>query len=133
LANGQTIATLGKINIDIETDEGLEIPMEVEVIDSATEDFIIGNDTLGNMNANIDYKHRLLTLESDDGIIDIPVRFIPEMTEQDEEYFDSDEEQDFEYEYEYEEGDRRQLYTIFRTDENDDNFEMGVKELVLAP
>ena len=47
LANGQSIASLGKTEVLMKVDEKLEIPIEVEVIDSNTEELIIGNDTLG--------------------------------------------------------------------------------------
>src|SRR5215475_2317184 len=56
LANGQTIASLGKVKIYLGIDEDLEIPIMVEVIDSKSDELIIGNDALSDLKANIDYR-----------------------------------------------------------------------------
>src|SRR5579862_2437095 len=75
LADGSGKASLGKAEILIEIDEELDIPMEVEVIDSNTEELIIGNDALGRLKANIDYENEIITIEYDDEIIEMTIRY----------------------------------------------------------
>ncbi|UZO24645.1 uncharacterized protein OCT59_016940 [Rhizophagus irregularis] len=68
---------------------------------------IIGNDLLDKWNANINYKERILELENDEEIIDIPVWYIKQIEESEESDYESESE---ESDYEQEEGKR--LYTI---------------------
>ena len=85
LADGSGKASLGKTEIFIEIDEELEIPIEVEIIDSNTEELIIGNDALGRLKANIDYENELMTIEYNDEIIEMTIGYnheeIDEMSE----------------------------------------------------
>ena len=136
LANGQSIASLGKTEILIEIDEELEIPIEVEVIDSKSEELIIGNDTLGaEWEANIDFKEKVLTIENDEEVIDIPIKYEIEGDLEENETDEEESEEEF-IEYDYEEGDKRILYTIVRDEENDEEMyeleENEVKANVLA-
>ncbi|UZO17084.1 uncharacterized protein OCT59_008445 [Rhizophagus irregularis] len=68
---------------------------------------IIGNDLLDKWNANINYKERILELENDEEIIDIPVWYIKQIEESEESDYESESE---ESDYEQEEG--KGLYTI---------------------
>ncbi|EXX65099.1 hypothetical protein RirG_136530 [Rhizophagus irregularis DAOM 197198w] len=76
LADGGKIASLGKVNTEIEVYKELVIPVTLDVIDSKQREMIIGNDLLDKWNANINYKERVLELENDEEIIDIPVWYI---------------------------------------------------------
>jgi hypothetical protein len=124
LANGQTIVSLGKIDLNIELDDDTEIVIEAEVIESNIEDLIIGNDALSKMRATIDYKEKVLILESNEGIIEVPVNYLYDKVESEDDELDEGEDS----EYEYEEGDKKDLYTIVKHIDEDDN----AKEIVLA-
>uniref|UniRef100_U9UWX1 Peptidase A2 domain-containing protein n=1 Tax=Rhizophagus irregularis (strain DAOM 181602 / DAOM 197198 / MUCL 43194) TaxID=747089 RepID=U9UWX1_RHIID len=73
IANGKSIASLGRAEIKIEIDENLEIPLEFEVIDSKRKDLILGTDLLRY--GIINMKEGLLTIEWDNGIYEIPIDF----------------------------------------------------------
>jgi predicted aspartyl protease len=73
IANGKSIASLGRAEIKIEIDENLEIPLEFEVIDSKRKDLILGTDLLKY--GIINMKEGLLTIELDDEIYEIPIDF----------------------------------------------------------
>src|SRR5688572_29874737 len=60
LADGRKIASLGKINIEIEFNEELVMPVTLDVIESKQKGIIIGNDLLNKWNANINYKDKML-------------------------------------------------------------------------
>ncbi|UZO05135.1 uncharacterized protein OCT59_025495 [Rhizophagus irregularis] len=68
---------------------------------------IIGNDLLDKWNANINYKEKVLELENDEEIIDIPVWYIKQVEESEESDYESESE---ESDYEQEEG--KKLYTM---------------------
>src|SRR5579862_2381110 len=99
LADGSGKVSLGKAEILIEIDEELDIPIEVEVIDSNTEELIIGNDALGRLKANIDYENEIMTIEYDDEIIEMTIGY--NQGEIDENEWENDDE------YDYENGDIR--------------------------
>jgi hypothetical protein len=139
LANGQTIASLGKTELRIYIDDELEIPMIVEVIDSGMEEMIIGNDALGEWKAKIDYEKEVLFIEYEEEQIEIPVKYIMnkhrenKVNEENEnnknnEESESEEEYEIDSDYDYEEGDMRSLYTVMK---NNDRKEEA-KEIVLA-
>ncbi|CAB5388075.1 unnamed protein product [Rhizophagus irregularis] len=68
---------------------------------------IIGNDLLDKWNANINYIERILELENNEEIIDIPVWYIKQIEESEKSDYRSESE---ESDYEQEEG--KKLYTI---------------------
>src|SRR3984885_755761 len=110
LANGGKIASLGKVNTEIEIYEKLVIPITLDVIESNQKEVIIGNDLLNEWNANINYKDKMLELEDEEEIISIPVWYIRQIEE-------SDESEESEYESEsekseYEQESKRKLYTM---------------------
>src|ERR1700733_755614 len=110
LANGGKIASLGKVNTEIEIYEKLVIPITLDVIESNQKEVIIGNDLLNEWNANINYKDKMLELEDEEEIISIPVWYIRQIEE-------SEESEESEYESEseepgYEQESKRKLYTM---------------------
>ena len=110
LANGGKIASLGKINTEIEIYGKVVIPITLDVIESDQREIIIGNDLLNEWNANINYKDKMLELEDEEEIISIPVWYIRQIEE-------SDESEESEYESEsekseYEQESKRKLYTM---------------------
>src|ERR1700733_14653501 len=112
LANGGKIASLGKVNTEIEIYEKLVIPITLDVIESNQREIIIGNDLLNEWNANINYKDKMLELEDEEEKKkkSIPVWYIRQIEE-------SDESEESEYESEsekseYEQESKRKLYTI---------------------
>jgi predicted aspartyl protease len=110
LANGGKIASLGKVNTEIEIYEKIVIPITLDVIESNQREIIIGNDLLNEWNANINYKDKVLELEDEEEIISIPVWYIRQIEE-------SDESEESEYESEsekseYEQESKRKLYTM---------------------
>ena len=110
LANGGKIASLGKINTEIEIYERIIIPITLDVIESNQREVIIGNDLLNEWNANINYKDKILELEDEEEIISIPVWYIRKIEE-----LDESEESEYESESEkseYEPESKRKLYTI---------------------
>jgi gag-polyprotein putative aspartyl protease len=114
LADGSGKASLGKTEILIEIDEELEIPIQVEVIDSNTEELIIGNDALVELKANIDYESESMTIEYNDEIIEMTIGYnYGEMDEVSEDEWNENDE------YDYENGDIRNLYSVIRKDDDD--------------
>ena len=107
LADGGKIASLGKVNTEIEVYEGLVIPVTLDVIDSKQKEMIIGNDLLDKWNANINYKERVLELENDEEMIGIPVWYIRQTRESEK----SDDESESE-ESDYEQEEEKKLYTV---------------------
>ncbi|EXX65007.1 ribonuclease H-like domain-containing protein [Rhizophagus irregularis DAOM 181602=DAOM 197198] len=107
LADGGKIASLGKVNTEIKVYKELVLPVTLDVIDSKQKEMIIGNDLLDKWNANINYKEKILELENDEEIIDIPVWYIKQVEESEESDYESE---SGESDYEQEEG--KKLYTV---------------------
>ena len=107
LANGGKIASLGKVNTEIEIYERIVIPITLDVIESNQKEIIIGNDLLNEWNANINYKDKMLELEDEEEIISIPVWYIRQIEESEESEYESESE-----ESEYEQESKRKLYTM---------------------
>ncbi|PKB93815.1 hypothetical protein RhiirA5_440251 [Rhizophagus irregularis] len=107
LADGGKIASLGKVNTEIKVYKELVLPITLDVIDSKQKEIIIGNDLLDKWNANINYKEKVLELENDEEIIDIPVWYIKQVEESEESDYESESE---ESDYEQKEG--KKLYTV---------------------
>ena len=107
LADGGKIASLGKVNTEIEVYEELVIPVTLDVIDSKQREMIIGNDLLDKQNANINYKEKILELENDEEIIDIPVWYIRQTEESEESDYESESEKS-----DYEQEEEKKLYTV---------------------
>ncbi|CAB4478934.1 unnamed protein product [Rhizophagus irregularis] len=68
---------------------------------------IIGNDLLDKWNANINYKEKVLELENDKEIIDIPVWYIKRIEESEESDYESESEKS-----DYEQEEEKRLYTV---------------------
>lgn len=101
LANGDKIASKGKTMLELEIGENI-VPIEVEVIEANGYEIIIGNETLQEVNANIDFKDKVVTLEIDGDTLEIPVSCTRKLVENIEEYdenedelFDIDEESEY--------------------------------------
>ncbi|CAB4388772.1 unnamed protein product [Rhizophagus irregularis] len=107
LADGGKIASLGKINTEVEIHEELVVPITVDVIDSKQREMIIGNDLLDKWNANINYKEKVLELKDKKKVISIPVWYIRQIGGSEESDYESESE---ESDYEQEEG--KKLYTM---------------------
>jgi predicted aspartyl protease len=75
LANGDKVASLGKVELEIENGNGEGIQVKVQVIDSSEKDLILGNDMLGERNGIIDYQEGMLTINNNGGVIRIPVEY----------------------------------------------------------
>src|SRR6201999_2329245 len=117
LANGERIASLGKIHTEIEIGEMIA-PITLDVIESRQKEIIIGNNTLNEWNAVINYKKKTLELEDDEEIVSIPVWYFREMNRH--EYESGPETEDEMEESEYEPENKRKLYTIKKTGKKDD-------------
>ena len=107
LANGGKIASLGKVNTEVEIYEKVVIPITLDVIESNQREIIIGNDLLNEWNANINYKDKMLELEDEEEIISIPVWYIRQIEESEESEYESESEGS-----EYEQESKRKLYTM---------------------
>ena len=107
LADGGKIASLGKVNTEIEVYKELVIPVTLDVIDSKQREMIIGNDLLDEWNANINYKEKVLELENDKEVIDIPVWYIRRTEESEESDYESESEKS-----DYEQEEEKKLYTV---------------------
>ena len=73
IANGRKVASLGKTEINVELDEGLIIPIKVEIIDSDKRDLILGMDLLKH--GIIDLKEGILTMKIEGEEYEIPISF----------------------------------------------------------
>ncbi|GBC28000.1 ribonuclease H-like domain-containing protein [Rhizophagus irregularis DAOM 181602=DAOM 197198] len=129
IADGNNIASLGRVEIRIEIDENLEIPLEFEVIDSRRKDLILGTDLLRY--GIINMKEGLLTIEWDNGIYEIPIDFRGKKNVEFEESgnrgefngdpkniddIDGNSSEESESEDEYEEMEKEELLSIVKTD-----------------
>lgn len=116
LADGGKIASLGKVNTRIKVYEELVIPVTLDVIDSKQREMIIGNDLLDKWSANINYKEKVLELESEGEMIEIPVWYIKQVEKSEEsDYENESEESNYENESEesdYEQEEEKKLYTM---------------------
>ena len=125
LANGSKVASLGKARISIDIDDELVLPAEVDVIESEYEELIIGNDTLAKVNANINFKQKVLEIENDDELIEIPVEYeLPKVKIEDYEYYDEKtdyESEENESEYDEDDEERRKLFTFLEEKEEDED------------
>ena len=141
LANGEVIASLGMTEIGIHMSEELNIVIEVQVIDSTGEELIIGNETLSNLDTEINFEREDLTWHIEGETIIVPMKYV----QQDGQYEESDyereeeieEEDDYEREDEirlededYEESNEMELYTIMERLEMEEEEE--AKEIVFA-
>jgi hypothetical protein len=73
IADGKSIASLGIAEIEIEINKDLGITLEVEVIDSKRKELILGTDLLKY--GIINMKERLLMIELDNEICEIPIDY----------------------------------------------------------
>ncbi|EXX58866.1 hypothetical protein RhiirA5_399669 [Rhizophagus irregularis] len=71
IANGKSIASLGIAELEVEINQGLKIPLKVEVIESKQMDLILETDLLKH--GVIDMKERLLTIKMNDEENEIPI------------------------------------------------------------
>jgi predicted aspartyl protease len=114
MANGQKVASLGKTTLNIGINEDIILPIEVDVIDSIGKDLIIGNETLKDINAHIDFENKILEIEDNEGtIIEIPVEYeITSKKIENDKNFEDEIETSDEGEVEYESDEEKQLFTI---------------------
>src|ERR1044072_7613951 len=112
LANGVKIASLGKIHTEIVIGEMIA-PITLDVIESRQKEIIIGNNTLDEWDAVINYKGKTLELEGDEKIVSIPVWYLRKTNEPG---YESESETEYETEEsEYEPENKRKLYTMKET------------------
>ncbi|GES76231.1 enzymatic polyprotein, putative [Rhizophagus clarus] len=117
IANGNKTASLGIAEIEIELDEGLIIPIRVEIIDSGEKDLILETDLLKY--GIIDLKEGILTIRIDEEEYEILISFRnknKEIKENSESENENNEEKENEYESksennsEYESENNQELY-----------------------
>ena len=127
LANGGRIASLGKTGTEIIIG-GIIVPIVLDVIESKQKEIIIGNDSLDEWNAVINYKDKTLELDDNEEIVIIPVWYFKKRDENEEYESESETEDEIE-ESEYESEDKKKLYTMKETNrkenlsENEDSDE----------
>lgn len=118
LANGEKIASLGKIHIEIIIG-GMIAPITLDVIESGQKEIIIGNNTLDDWNAVIDYKERMLNIEDDEEIVSIPIWYVRRINKP--EYESESETEDEMEESSYEPESKRKLYTVKEINKKNDS------------
>ena len=129
LANGMKVASLGTTTMEIGINDVLMLPIKVNVIESEDKEIIIGNDTLRDMNAKIDYENKVLEIKiNDEEIKEIPVEYEKDVKKETKEEIESESEEEIEYEEEYESENeyenQREMYTILKEwSDNDVNNE----------
>jgi Aspartyl protease len=101
VANGQTVAALGKVMVEMEI-EGKKIKEEMDVIDSKRKDLILGTELLAKTQGEIDYENRELRMNIGSKRISTPIYFLRQEKE-----VDSEEETDDDN---YEEIENKDLY-----------------------
>ena len=116
MANGDKIASLGKTTVEIGLNDELVMPVQVNIIKSPEEEIILGNDTLKDMGANIDFDNKELGIKTDEEIIVVPIRY--EIIRENE---DIDEE--IESDDEYEEDEQIEMYTLLKELSDDEEDE----------
>jgi len=104
IANGETVAALGKVALKIEIAQH-ELEVEAQVIDSNRKTFIIGTGLIRQLKANIDYDKNELRMSINNEKITIPIYCI-----RDENMLNSDEESDQELYEELEESENEEEY-----------------------
>jgi predicted aspartyl protease len=127
LANGEVIASLGMIDIGIRMDEEIIIPIEVQVIDSIGEELIIGNETLSDLDTEINFEREELVWQYEGETLHVPIRYVREEEQFEESDCEREEEVDDEN-YDYEMGEQMELYTIIKRQEEEEE----AKEIVFA-
>src|SRR5947207_15378341 len=114
IANGKKIPSLGESRIMIEIEEGIEILIIVQVIDSIKEDLLLGTAFLVKTKGVIDFEEGKLTLKYDGEQIELPISYIRDEEDgnSDSEWEEPEEEELQEDEYDqYEEtGDELEIY-----------------------
>ena len=113
IANGRKVASLGKAEINVELDEGLIIPIKVEIIDSDKKDLILGTDLLKY--GIIDLKEGILTMKIEGEEYEIPINFRKrnieeESSEEEDENKEGKYENESENDNEYESEDDQEIY-----------------------
>jgi hypothetical protein len=77
-ANGEKVASLGRLIIEIELGDDTTIPVEVQIIelkDSKDRNLIIENDVIEKKKGNVDYNNRILTLQHKGKDVEMPFDF----------------------------------------------------------
>ncbi|GBC21544.2 ribonuclease H-like domain-containing protein [Rhizophagus irregularis DAOM 181602=DAOM 197198] len=110
IADGNNIASLGRVEIRIEIDENLEIPLEFEVIDSRRKDLILGTDLLryGIINMKEGKKNVEFEESGNRGEFNEDPKNIDDI--------DGNSSEESEGEDEYEEMEKEELLSIVKTD-----------------
>lgn len=139
MANGAKVASLGKTTVNIGINEELMLPVQVNVLKSENKELIIGNDTLREMNARIDYEKKVLEIRIDgEEIIEILVEYerdikvesrVESERKSEQEYEEELESEYEEYDSENEAENQREVYTIFKWKDEDENKTKDQKEI----
>ena len=128
IADGKSIASLGIAELEVEIDQGVKIPLEVEVIDSKQRDLILGTNLLKH--GIIDMGKGLLTIRMNNREYEIPIdcerrnkgnesSSESDDTEEDElEDSEESDETESESDEEYEEGNEEELFTAEQSRKN---------------
>ena len=140
IANGKKIPSLGESRIMIEIDEGIEIPITVQVIDSIKEDLLLGTAFLVKTKGIIDFEEGKLTLKYDGEHFELPISYIRDEEDEnsDSEWEEFEEEKEFqedEYDQYEETEDELEIYMAIqsleetsRNNEFDKNLKVGTLE-----
>ncbi|PKK64645.1 hypothetical protein RhiirC2_787225 [Rhizophagus irregularis] len=124
IANGKSIASLGIAELEVEINQGLKIPLKVEVIESKQMDLILGTDLLKH--GVIDMKERLLTIRMNDEENEIPIdckgqNKEDESSSKNSEDLEGSDESESESNKEYEEGNEEELFIVLEEEQNRKN------------
>ena len=121
LANGMKVASLGTTTMEIGINDVLVLPIKVNIIESEDKEIIIGNDTLRDMNARIDYENKILEIKINDGKIkEIPVEYEKDIKKGTKVEIESESEEEIEpeygeeYESENEYENQKEVYTVLK-------------------
>ncbi len=74
MANGGKAPSLGRAEIIIEIEDE-EIPVEVQVIDSRSEDLLLGNEIFRKLKVVIDYNKKIMTIKHNHKKYEVPIFF----------------------------------------------------------
>src|SRR3984957_8539911 len=95
-ANGTKVRSLGEIKSLPLVIGTLKVNTPVQVLDSADEVFILGNDWLKHMKALLDWKNGKLTIQGKGKIVTVPVKYTKETSFSEENENESEDEEELE-------------------------------------
>jgi hypothetical protein len=118
IANGQSVAALGKVIIEMEI-EGKKIKEEMDVIDSKRKDLILGTELFAKTKGEIDYDNKVIRMNIGNKRICTPIYFLRQEKEEDSEEEEVDDE-------DYEEIENKDLYEQ-ESEDSDEEYEQESK------